>query len=379
MPNEEIELISFEQLSLDPNNPRLPESLDKRDEKAIIDYIANSTAIENLMSAIAENGYFVGEPLIVSEDNELGLVVVEGNRRLTAVKLLNNPNACTKPTAKMFEIIESSKLAGRPIPKELPIVIKSREESLAYLGFRHITGVQQWEPLAKARYLKLLYDSKTNSSLEPRDRYRIVAQAIGSRLDYIQRSLDALAVYKIIEESDFFGIEGLDDRSVRFAVLSTALANEKIGSFVGITKKNPDGSTSYVNPINDNSSLNSGEIRLLTEWLFKKDGEGNTKVGESRNLPKLGAIVANKNALQAFIDGARLESAYILTSENIKEFIDLLYQTEASVTQAAGMVATVKFDQGALSLSKNIGKTISLIHRALQEKQTQDDGGFGEF
>jgi ParB-like chromosome segregation protein Spo0J len=134
----------------------LPESLD-RSQEAMIDYIAASTSIEELMEAIAENDFFPGEPLIVVpvEKGSDQYYVLEGNRRLTTVKLLNDPKECSNPGERMHNI----STVARYKPKELPVVIReSRSEVLPYLGFRHITGVKQWEPLVKARYIEQLFD-----------------------------------------------------------------------------------------------------------------------------------------------------------------------------------------------------------------------------
>ena len=88
--NSIIKEIEIERLKLDPKNPRLPESI-ARDQLSMLDYIAESTSIEELMDAIAENDFFPGEPIIVIPDGK-DFVVVEGNRRLSAVILLNNPD-----------------------------------------------------------------------------------------------------------------------------------------------------------------------------------------------------------------------------------------------------------------------------------------------
>ena len=73
---------------------------------------------------------------------------VEGNRRLTAVKLLLKPElASTRKAA----VLEAANAAGRK-PAELPVLkFKSRDQVLRYLAFRHITGIEPWNPLQKAR------------------------------------------------------------------------------------------------------------------------------------------------------------------------------------------------------------------------------------
>jgi hypothetical protein len=268
--NNIIEEIEIERLRLDPENPRLPESI-ARDQLSMLDYIAESTTLDDLMGAIAENDYFPGEPIIVVPDgnnDKKNFIVVEGNRRLAAVMLLHNPDKCTNPSLRMKEIGETAKYK----PNKLPVIIRNtREEVIPYLGFRHITGIKEWGALAKARYMKQLFDLTPNNE-DPPSRYREVARSIGSgrRTDYIKTSLDALAVYNIIEAKNFYGIKGLNEETIKFSVLSTALANERIGSFVGINKKVGEDEFNSQHPIIDPTIIKPKAIRELTEWLYKK-------------------------------------------------------------------------------------------------------------
>lgn len=366
--SELIEFKDVNDLYLDPSNPRLPESVE-RDQSSMIDYIARSTSIEELMEAIGANGFFPGEPLIVVPNEDGGFCVVEGNRRLTAVKLLNNHNLLKKSGERLRSIVENAK----EVPSKLPVVVrKTRAEVLPYLGFRHITGVKAWEPLAKARYIEQLF-ALTKAEENPRDRYQAIAREIGSRRDYIRRSLDALAVYKAIEENDFYEIEDLTEQSLKFAVLSTSLADERIGKFVGILRENSDGDIVSTDPIIDPSNLRKDEVRELTQWLFRKDEKGKTRVGESRNLRLLSAVVDNQKALSAFRHGASLKIAYQLTSDMTSDFVDLLYQAETTVAEAASMVATVEFKQDALDVARRIREHITLIGNALRSKEVKND------
>ena len=118
----------------------------------------------------------------------------------------------------------------------------SRKDTLQYLGFRHISGVQRWDPLAKARYLRMLYQETEG---EPDARYAEVASEIGSRRDTVQKNLDALAAYEKIEEKKFFGIQDLNEERFRFGVFYTALSNPKIATFTGA--KDEDWATNASN------------------------------------------------------------------------------------------------------------------------------------
>ena len=370
---ENIRVLSIEDLLLDEQNPRLPTSV-HRNPQAIVDYIAETTAIEELMSAIAENDFFPGEPLIAVKNTGVPgkFTVVEGNRRLTALKLLQDPAFCSKPGARMREVINNAKFR----PEQVPVIVcSSREEVLPYLGFRHITGIKQWEPLSKARYIEQLFNL-TNTGNSPKERYTEVGRTIGSRRDHIKRNLDALAVYRVIEDNDFFEIDGLNEETIKFAVLSTAIADDKIGNFVGVSGKETDGSFQPRDPIVDSTILKRSEITELTRWLYEKGEKGKTKVGESRNLRELAAVVDSPRALEAFRRGSPLKIAYQQTGNLINDFIELLYQADASLTEAASIVATINYDDDAFSVAKRIMENIKLIGRELKEKRSSEEDDF---
>ena len=83
------ELIAWEQLRLDPENPRLPEGLQGAGvEELLRHYLVNESA-EELVGSMMESGFFTHEPLLVLPVDDDSLVVLEGNRRLAAIMLIH--------------------------------------------------------------------------------------------------------------------------------------------------------------------------------------------------------------------------------------------------------------------------------------------------
>lgn len=356
--------IPIEDLLLDLDNPRLPTYVNKN-EHDIIEFIAKNTSLEDLMSAISENGFFPGEPLVaIPAESGDEFIVIEGNRRLSAVKLLNDIQLLDKPSARMISIIQATE---QP-PTSLPVIVRNnREDVLPYLGFRHISGVKQWEPLAKARYIKQLFDM-TSSDLAPTLRYYEVAKIIGSKRDFIKRNLDAYAVYRIIEENDFFEIDEVKEDLVKFSVLSTALADERVGNFIGLGE---DGS---VDPIVNCDHINQNNLRELTEWMFKdQGGDKGTILGESRNIKYLSQVLNNPKATDVLRHGSSLEYAYRLTKGVTEDFKNALYLADQSLSNAAAVVANVDYSQELYDIALSISKKIKLIGSTIKEKRTPDD------
>ena len=198
---QEFRIIPLESLQLDSNNPRLPISKCGSSENEILKYLLTDGSLIELMLAIGENGFFAGEQLLVTPFGNQ-FKVIEGNRRLSAVKLLNNPNLVDVQRTKIDKVLAETTFR----PQEIPCLIFDTEEEIhKYLGFRHITGIKEWRLLEKARYLSglrnNLYAEFTleNSSKE-------LAKSIGSRKDYVKRILIGFEIYTVIEDEGFFNI-----------------------------------------------------------------------------------------------------------------------------------------------------------------------------
>jgi len=159
--SKSVTSIPVSKLHFDPNNPRLPSSVDGKDENNVLEWMLKEATLIELMGSIGETGYSMGEPLLVvpKQDDNTHYYVVEGNRRLAAVKLLSNPETAPIRKVQVKEAAESTKHK----PLELPaIVYPQRADITYYLGYRHITGVKPWDPLAKAKYAADLFEQIAN-------------------------------------------------------------------------------------------------------------------------------------------------------------------------------------------------------------------------
>jgi len=298
--------IDYRKLRLDPENPRIPKSKRKSiTEAEIIDFMVLEAATLELMIAIGENGFFAGEQLLVVPLENGEYSVVEGNRRLTAVKLLHEPDLATVQTRKIARIIEEVKI---PPPTGIPcLIFNSKEVILKYLGFRHITGVKSWRMLEKARYLYGIKE-RNFSNEEFYSTCRSIAKMIGSRRPYVAKMLVGFELFRIIEDNAFYGIRGLDDTRFYFNYLKDSLNYSNIQKFWGISieeeKKDPI------------SELNYAHLKESIHWFFDKNDKPKSRVlGDSTGLKMLNAIVGNERALAEFRSGASIEKAFEMTAD----------------------------------------------------------------
>ena len=329
-----FESLKVSLLEFDKENPRLPTNLKGADDSSIIRYLATKTGIENLMTSIGQNDFFSGEALVAMPSGDK-YTVIEGNRRLAALLLLKDPSLVNLPSINRAAEGAEYKPASVPV-----FVVNSREETLQYLGFRHISGVQRWDPLAKARYLESLFNRTEG---DPQERYRSVAREIGSNSPTVRRNLDALATYRVIESADFYDIPNMDEESFQFGTFYTAVSNPDIANFIGARSEGvPE------HPITDPSVLNRDHLKEIVGWMFAKDSRGSTKLGESRNIGKLGTVVSNPDSCQALRMGQSLEASYRLTPHGRDDFMRHMNQAIEELKQAnANLYAVQPTDQQA--------------------------------
>ena len=382
----DIDSIHIDRLDFDATNPRLPKGLQGSTQDAILSYLALRTNIAGLMVSIGENDFFQGEAVVVTRqetgrstvfegDQRLAaaendtfqgeaavvttqeterFTVLEGNRRLTALRLLNEPGLIPKNAKGLREIVDAAKHK----PDHLPAyVVEKREDALRYLGFRHISGVQRWGSLAKARYLDLMFTSKEGG---PDERYAAIASEIGSRADSVRRNLDALAAYNLVETEKFFLIPELGEETFQFGVFYTAVANANIAEFVGARENGVP-----THPIVQPKCLRTSELKELTRWMFYKDPDNDqkTKLGDSRNIRQLAAVVASPSALARLRGGASLQIAYNDTPDITVEFVKLMNASTQLVRNAEEHIESS--GQPNEDASDAVQRLINEIHRLL--------------
>lgn len=143
-----IEFLKVDDLLLDPKNPRLGREHTNKAlaQPAVLDLMKDWT-LDELAVSFIESGYWPQEAVIVVSEKHYGKmadVVVEGNRRLAALKLLHLAWRGEPISAKWEELAKSAGASRRKELEEIAVIRKeSRKEVKAYLGFRHVTGIAE--------------------------------------------------------------------------------------------------------------------------------------------------------------------------------------------------------------------------------------------
>jgi hypothetical protein len=279
-------------LLLDADNPRLPDTMQGQAQEDLAVDMALGFDAFTVAESIASHGYFTSEPLIAIPVAEGFYTVVEGNRRLAALLGLTRPDIRSQfaDAERWARLAED---AAIPDSVVVPVVVAPNRQAVTpIIGYRHISGILQWQAYAQARYVSKLIDGDGMD-------YGSVAEMIGldrTKVANLYRD-QAVAVQARDLGIDTGGLEK------SFSLLTVAMSSPKLRDHVGA----PLGSHLLpgAKPIPE---AKVPELRELLQWVY---GEGAIQpvIDDSREIAKLGNVVASPIGLKALRDGETLEHA----------------------------------------------------------------------
>lgn len=173
----ELVFIPVVDLLVDNNNPRFDSVAGGDQRSAIAAMIAvQGDKIFRLAQDIVDNGLNIAEALIVmpAEVDASRFVVLEGNRRATALKILTSPNLVQgivdENTQRRFRNL-SEIFWLKPIKEVSCVVVNSRQEADYSIRLRHGgelqgEGISAWGARERQRYLALIEGSVGTATLQ---------------------------------------------------------------------------------------------------------------------------------------------------------------------------------------------------------------------
>lgn len=325
-----IQRLHVEQLRLDPLNPRLPPG--PRNQEELIRFIDGAYDPLTIARSIAEHGYFESEPLIaISEDDHF--VVVEGNRRLVALKGL----AEEETRRLLTEQDEWEALARKvQLPDDLPVVVaESRRDVAPIIGYRHISGIAPWEPFAKARFIGSLID---DDQLD----FETVADIVGEDTTDVRSSYRN---YRIaIEAKEKFGLD-TDYVKEDFGVFTRAMTSISLRQH--ISAPSPAEVSKNQEPIPDDKA---DELLELFSWIFGDREGGGRVISDSRELTKLGRVIGSEEGLGVLRATGDLAAAEAAAGGTRNRLVSRLAAARTALRDAAIDMPQYRNDEEVLGL-----------------------------
>ena len=392
MITEEIGWMKVTDLAFDLKNPRLSEhDLGVTPEDTdIIRFLWEAMDVRELVMSIAASGYFPHEPIIVVYENEKN-VVIEGNRRLAAVKLLldlelaQNLGLDIPPIteeARLCVVIEGNRrlaavkllldleLAqnlGLDIPpiteearrslREIPVVHDTRENAWHYYGFKHVNGPAKWSSYAKSKYIIGVHRN-FGAPLED------IAKQLGDTHRTVQRLYRGLMVIEQAERMKVFDQDDRWNRHFSFSHLYIGISYDGIGSFIGLSPETEEAQEPV--PLEKKKEL--GELLL---WMYGSKRRNTPPLIRSQNpdLRYLDAVVGNREAVAALRAGNALTRAFEISRPSSTVFEESLHAAKRNLEKARSLLSTA-YDgsEQLLTVADDVAELASDLYEEMYQK-----------
>lgn len=169
--------LSVANLRLDKYNPRIPSYIITRTTKDILSYLFENEKIYNLANKIVEKGFISHDPIYVVKEGD-AYVVVEGNRRVSALKCLLDPSQAPSPQKiRRMELLKN-KMGADSIEKIEVFVAPSRRAVENVLFELHAEGKLQWSRQQKNKFIASVGIEGGESVEDIADRFNVKASEI---------------------------------------------------------------------------------------------------------------------------------------------------------------------------------------------------------
>jgi len=324
----DAQLVPTDDLFVDPRNPRLTGAdFSVSDQDPILERLWTEFNVAEITDSIVASGEFwKHEPLIAAEEDGR-LIVVEGNRRLAAVKLLLSRETQQRIGASGIPEIDPSL---RDHLKFLPVLKKDRHDVWEFIGFKHVKGPQEWDSIAKAEYIVRVHEEYGIPLLD-------IARAIGDRNATVERLYHGL---KVLNQARNAGVFDPSDRFYQrkdfaYSHLWTGLGYDGIRAFLGIKDAAKDKPT----PVPRDKIPALGE---LCRWMYGSHRDNVQPLIQSQNphLRQLDEALRAPRGTAALRRGLSLQFALNAARGDTRLLLDALVAAEQNLREAKAYFPT---------------------------------------
>ena len=296
--------------------------------------------VDELVQSILSAGYVDYEPLIVLEE---GRVVIEGNRRLAALRLIAN-----KRLRDELKFVLPDFDGIQPLPKEVRVrFVKSRSDARSFIGFKHINGPFKWDALAKAKYAAQWFAEGGDIST--------ISRTWGDNHNTVRRLVNGWYALEQAQR-DGFDITRTTKRTFAFSHLYTALTRVSVRQFVGLGDE--DVSTApRKNPI---PKSHRAELGQLMSWLYGQEQKSEPTVIKSQNpdLNRLSDVLGHKEGRRMLIAKRDLDVAYARVEPASSRFEDALMTAAKQCEDALGLARGYEGDVTLMRVAEGMQRTV---------------------
>ena len=362
IPLKSVSSVPVERLVLDRKNPRLVAVDRGATEADVIAQLYRAEDLGELLQSIAANGYLDIEPLIVLAEGE-SLTVLEGNRRLAAIRLFREAGLADRIADRVrvrITLPDISKHHRRTLDRVSVYRVASREDARSFIGFKHINGAAKWDSYAKAKFAADWY---RDGAVPLAD----IASQIGDKHDTVKRMVNAIYVLEQAQKAEIFRIDDRVNPRFSFSHLYTALSRAPYMEFLGLDSAwsrydpNPD-------PVPDDRFDHLSEV---LGWMYGSKEENVDPVVRSQNpdIKHLGDVLASAEGLAVLRATGSLSEAHESTQPADRRFSEALLRARKEIREASHSLRGFDgLDESLVDIAEDISETAQTICERMKKK-----------
>lgn len=281
--------VQLQHLLLDPNNPRFSELGDELQsiaESRFSDEKVQQNTFEKmrdpifdvgeLRDTIKSLGFLPMDRIVVRKwkgahaDGKPRYVVIEGNRRITALKWLVNLHEIGKETFTQERLINFTTIEALLLDEQFA----PESATLILPGLRHVSGVKEWGPYQKAKAVHAL--RKTGLSAQE------AAQSLGLSTRAANTSYRCFLALEAMKSDEEYG----------------EYADPKMYSYFEEIQKRPAIRDWLAWSDEAEKFTNEERLREFYSWITpSSDDPGPPKLSEARSVRELAQVISDEAAL----------------------------------------------------------------------------------
>lgn len=356
-----VQSVSLDQLFFDPNNYRL---INEKNYTSVSaehirdDLVQRRTLnmlcgqknenIKDLIESFKANSYLPVDQIQVRSLGDNGYLVLEGNRRTAALKVLKAEYETNAIDIGNFDT---------EIFEQLPVVVYEGADNeiqhLVVMGLKHISGNKKWGEWNQAKYMKALYDSNKYTEEE-------LCHSIGIEKAPLRKNLRALSFIDQYLDSDF----GDQFSETLFPVFREIVSNSAMKEWLGWNESTYKA---------ENTKNMERLFALLSKTESDDEEEENrfldAAITKREEIRVLGKFITDEKALSKLERTRSVSEAYNISADGVKE------QLQQPIQQLMENLETNITALKQLQLSKDKLKEAQRLSNVLQNYISEKNVG----
>ena len=350
---KQVKKVPTKYLEFDPDNPRLAEDgIKNPTDSQIILALADMADLTEVVQSIAANGYFDIEPLIGQRIGDKWRVL-EGNRRLAAIRILQNPGLA-KGTGVSVPEISAENLAT--LQEVSVYAVTDKQQARDYIGFKHINGPHKWEAVAKARFAADWYKNEPGVTIDK------IAKRLGDGHDTVARLVNGMFVLDQAKEAKLFEMgDRYPGKRFAFSHLYTALTRPGYREFLGLGDEWRMDEPKP-NPVPKKYLENLKQVLI---WLYgsKADGIKPVIISQNPDIKNLAAVLGNSRSRAIMLSRNNLAEARASIEPKTTRFESALINAKQEAETALSVITGFDPEDSTLfELGKDLADTSTQIY-----------------